>query len=223
MVAAKEPSVSFYPFVVAAWLLLIGLYGIVTSRNLIHLVVCLQVVQASTYVLLLSIGFRHGAAGAGLRRRARSARRPSTRSCRRWRSPTSSSAPRCRRCCSRWRCRSTSARTRSTRASFARLQGLTAIEPIWRRSPSSCPLLGAAAAGRRCRGDRPPRRRRGRHWRRGRGRASSVRARARGRDRRPVVYWFGGWPPRGGVVLGVVVRHRPDRCRHGAVRLRCCS
>jgi multicomponent Na+:H+ antiporter subunit C len=53
--------VSFYPFVVAAWLLLIGLYGAVTSRNLIHLIVCLQVVQASTYVLLLSIGFRHDA------------------------------------------------------------------------------------------------------------------------------------------------------------------
>ena len=52
---------TFYPFVVAAWLLLVGLYGIVTSRNLIHLIVCLQVVQASTYVLLLSIGFRHNA------------------------------------------------------------------------------------------------------------------------------------------------------------------
>jgi multicomponent Na+:H+ antiporter subunit C len=48
-----------YPFVVAAWLLLVGLYGVVTSRNLIHLIVCLQVVQASTYVLLLSIGFRN--------------------------------------------------------------------------------------------------------------------------------------------------------------------
>jgi multicomponent Na+:H+ antiporter subunit C len=53
--------VSFFPFVVAAWLLFIGLYGIVTSRNLLHLIVCMQVVQASTYVLLLSIGYRHGA------------------------------------------------------------------------------------------------------------------------------------------------------------------
>ena len=32
---------SFYPFAVAAWLLLVGLYGIVTSRNLIHLIVCM--------------------------------------------------------------------------------------------------------------------------------------------------------------------------------------
>jgi multicomponent Na+:H+ antiporter subunit C len=48
---------------VAAWLFLAGLYGIVTSRNLIHLVVCLTVVQASTYVLLLAVGYRsHGAA-----------------------------------------------------------------------------------------------------------------------------------------------------------------
>jgi multicomponent Na+:H+ antiporter subunit C len=53
--------VSFLPYAVAAWLFVIGLYGIVTSRNLIHLVVCLTVVQASTYVLLLAIGYRSGA------------------------------------------------------------------------------------------------------------------------------------------------------------------
>ena len=44
------------------WLLLAGLYGVVTSRNLVHQVVCLSVVQASTYVLLLAIGYRSGAA-----------------------------------------------------------------------------------------------------------------------------------------------------------------
>lgn len=49
---------SIYPFIVAGWLLLVGLYGVVTSRNLIHMIVCLQVVQASTYVLLLGIGYR---------------------------------------------------------------------------------------------------------------------------------------------------------------------
>jgi multicomponent Na+:H+ antiporter subunit C len=46
---------------VAGWLLLVGLAGIVRSRNLIQLVVCLSVCQASTYVLLLAIGFRTGA------------------------------------------------------------------------------------------------------------------------------------------------------------------
>ena len=52
---------TFLPYVVAAWLFLIGLYGIITSRNLIHLIVCLAVVQSATYVLLLSIGYRAGA------------------------------------------------------------------------------------------------------------------------------------------------------------------
>jgi multicomponent Na+:H+ antiporter subunit C len=52
---------SSFPFVVAVWLVLIGLYGIVTSRNLIHMIVCMQVVQASTYVLLLGIGYREDA------------------------------------------------------------------------------------------------------------------------------------------------------------------
>jgi multicomponent Na+:H+ antiporter subunit C len=52
---------SFYPYAVAAWLLCVGIYGIATSRNLIHLIVCLSVVQSSTYVLLLAIGYRTGA------------------------------------------------------------------------------------------------------------------------------------------------------------------
>ncbi len=51
---------SLYPYLIAAWLLVIGLYGIVTSRNFIHLVMCLAVVQTSTYVLLLAIGYRTG-------------------------------------------------------------------------------------------------------------------------------------------------------------------
>jgi len=52
--------VSYLPYAVAAWLFLIGLYGVVTSRNLIHLAVCLTVMQSSTYVLLLAIGYKHG-------------------------------------------------------------------------------------------------------------------------------------------------------------------
>jgi multicomponent Na+:H+ antiporter subunit C len=54
---------SVFPYVVVVWLLLIGLYGVVTSRNLIHMIVCLSVAQSSTYVLLLAIGFdREGTA-----------------------------------------------------------------------------------------------------------------------------------------------------------------
>jgi multicomponent Na+:H+ antiporter subunit C len=44
----------------AAWLFLIGLYGVVTSKHLVHLCLSLTVVQASTYVLLTVIGYRPG-------------------------------------------------------------------------------------------------------------------------------------------------------------------
>lgn len=50
------------PYFVAAWLLCCGLYGIITSRSLVHSVMCLAILQSSTYVLLLAIGFRKGGA-----------------------------------------------------------------------------------------------------------------------------------------------------------------
>lgn len=52
---------SFLPYAVVVWLFVIGLYGIITSRNLVHLILCLSVVQSSTYVLLLAVGYRTGA------------------------------------------------------------------------------------------------------------------------------------------------------------------
>jgi multicomponent Na+:H+ antiporter subunit C len=51
---------SLLPYAVAAWLLLWGLYGIATSKNLVHLVVCLGVMQSATYLLLLGIGYKAG-------------------------------------------------------------------------------------------------------------------------------------------------------------------
>jgi len=54
--------VEVFPFVVVAWVLAVGLYGIVTSRHLVHQIVCLIVVQSSTYVLLLAVGYKRGAA-----------------------------------------------------------------------------------------------------------------------------------------------------------------
>jgi multicomponent Na+:H+ antiporter subunit C len=55
--------VSFLPYAVAAWLCLVGLAGIATSKNLIHLAICLTVTQSSSYVLLLSVGYvEHGKA-----------------------------------------------------------------------------------------------------------------------------------------------------------------
>ena len=50
------------PWLVAAWLMLVGLWGIITSRHLVHTVICLSVAQSSTYVLLQSLGYRTGAA-----------------------------------------------------------------------------------------------------------------------------------------------------------------
>jgi multicomponent Na+:H+ antiporter subunit C len=55
--------VSYLPYAVAAWICVVGIAGVVTSRNLIHLAICLTVTQSSSYVLLLSVGYvRHGVA-----------------------------------------------------------------------------------------------------------------------------------------------------------------
>jgi multicomponent Na+:H+ antiporter subunit C len=51
---------SFLPFAVAAWLFVIGLWGVVSSRNLVRTVLCLAVVQSSTYLVLLGVGYRSG-------------------------------------------------------------------------------------------------------------------------------------------------------------------
>ena len=54
---------SILPFLSAAWICVVGVYGAITSRNLIHLALCLTVIQSSTYVLLLAIGYeKHGGA-----------------------------------------------------------------------------------------------------------------------------------------------------------------
>jgi len=49
------------PYLLAGWLFLVGLYGVTTSRNFVHLVMCLSVTQSSTYVLILQVGYRTGA------------------------------------------------------------------------------------------------------------------------------------------------------------------
>jgi multicomponent Na+:H+ antiporter subunit C len=52
----------FLPYALAAWLLVVGLWGVVRSRNLIHMIICLQVIQAATYIVILAVGYRSGAA-----------------------------------------------------------------------------------------------------------------------------------------------------------------
>jgi multicomponent Na+:H+ antiporter subunit C len=51
--------VSILAYGVVIWLFVAGLYGMVTSRNLIHLVICLSVAQSATDVCLLEIGYVH--------------------------------------------------------------------------------------------------------------------------------------------------------------------
>ena len=54
---------SILPYLLAAFVFLVGLYGIVSSRNLIHITVCVSLCQSSTYILLLAIGYKkHGTA-----------------------------------------------------------------------------------------------------------------------------------------------------------------
>ena len=48
-------------YAVVVWVFAIGIYGAIISRSLIHLALCLTVTQSSTYILLLTIGYRHGA------------------------------------------------------------------------------------------------------------------------------------------------------------------
>ncbi len=45
---------------IAAWVFLWGLYGIISSRNLVHQCISLVVLQTSTYILLLGIGYKTG-------------------------------------------------------------------------------------------------------------------------------------------------------------------
>lgn len=49
---------------VALWLFVAGMYGLCTTRNYLHATACMSVVQSATYVLLLGIGYRAGAARA---------------------------------------------------------------------------------------------------------------------------------------------------------------
>lgn len=53
---------SFLPYAVAAWLFLVGLYGIVSADNLIRAIVSLTVVQSGTYLVLLGVGYVRGGA-----------------------------------------------------------------------------------------------------------------------------------------------------------------
>ena len=52
---------SVFSYGVGIWLVLVGVLGVVRSRNLIHTVVCVAVAQSGTYVVLLAVGYQRGA------------------------------------------------------------------------------------------------------------------------------------------------------------------
>ncbi|MDP9882671.1 multicomponent Na+:H+ antiporter subunit C [Sinomonas atrocyanea] len=49
-----------YAYIVAGAVLLVGIAGIATSRNLVHAVVSLSVAQSATYILLIAVGYQNG-------------------------------------------------------------------------------------------------------------------------------------------------------------------
>jgi len=51
---------SFLPYVIAAWLFVVGLWGVVSFTNLRRTVISLTVVVSSTYLVLLGVGYRTG-------------------------------------------------------------------------------------------------------------------------------------------------------------------
>ena len=53
-------AVGAAPYVVSVWLLLVGLYGVATSRHLVHALLSLSVVHSSVWLLLVAIGSRTG-------------------------------------------------------------------------------------------------------------------------------------------------------------------
>src|SRR5437588_5964067 len=52
---------NWYAYAIAGWLVLIGCYGVLRSRDLVHTVVCVSISQSGTYVLLLAVGYQSGA------------------------------------------------------------------------------------------------------------------------------------------------------------------
>jgi len=55
------PALDLGAYLVAGYLVLLGAYGIVRSRHLVHAVVCLSIAQSGTYVLLIAVGYQSGA------------------------------------------------------------------------------------------------------------------------------------------------------------------
>ena len=49
------------PYLAAALVFSLGLYGAITAKHVVQQILCISVAQSGTYVLLIALGFRHGA------------------------------------------------------------------------------------------------------------------------------------------------------------------
>lgn len=50
----------FQNYLAAILLFLIGLYGVVTHRNLVRMLLCLGLMESATFLMLISLGYRAG-------------------------------------------------------------------------------------------------------------------------------------------------------------------
>jgi multicomponent Na+:H+ antiporter subunit C len=51
---------SVFAYGVGVWLVVVGIFGVLRSRDLIHTVVCVSIAQAGTFVFLLAVGYQTG-------------------------------------------------------------------------------------------------------------------------------------------------------------------
>ena len=49
------------PYLAAAAIFVLGIYGAIVARHVVQQILCVSVAQSGTYVLLLALGFRFGA------------------------------------------------------------------------------------------------------------------------------------------------------------------
>ena len=52
--------VPYLPYLAAVAIFCLGIYGAISSKHVVHQILCVSVAQSGTYVLLLSIAFRKG-------------------------------------------------------------------------------------------------------------------------------------------------------------------
>lgn len=52
---------SALPYIAAVLVFSLGIYGAITAKHVVQQILCIAVAQSGTYLLLIGLGFRHGA------------------------------------------------------------------------------------------------------------------------------------------------------------------